>query len=71
MSNCITDDIKTCSNNGLGPKLVYLFVYNFPLILNVFINIHGYANYIICICNYLMKGLSLSLSFVTKVRDLG
>ena len=40
MSNCINDDLESCNNNVLGPKSVYLFVYNFPLILNVFINIH-------------------------------
>ena len=66
MSNCITDDLETCSNNGLGPKSVYLFVYNFPLIFDVCINIHEYANYIICICNHLMKGLCLSFSLVSK-----
>ena len=66
MSNCITDDLETCNNNGLGPKSVYLFVYNFPLISNVFINVHEYANYIICICNHSIKGLCLRLSLVPK-----
>ena len=68
MSNCITDNLESCNNNVLGPKSVYLFVYNFPLILNVFINIHVYANYIhvICICNHLMKYLCVSFSLVQK-----
>ena len=32
LSNCITDDITTCSNGGLRPKPVNLFVllYDFP-----------------------------------------
>ena len=34
------------NNNGLGPKSV-IFFYNFPLIFDVFINIHAYANYVI------------------------
>ena len=46
MSNCITDDLESCNNNVLGPISVYLFVYDFPLILNVFIYIHVYANHI-------------------------
>ena len=50
MSNCITDYLESCNNNVLGPKSVYLFVYNFPLIINVFINIHVYANHIHVIC---------------------
>ena len=68
MSNCITDDLESCNNNVLEPKSVYLFVYNFPLILNVFIYIHVYANYIhvICIFNHLMKGLCVSFSLVPK-----
>ena len=68
MSNCITDDLESCNNNMLGQNSVYLFVYNFPLILNVFINIHVYANHIhvICICNHLMKCLCVSYSLVPK-----
>ena len=68
MSYCITDDLESCNNNVLGPKLVYLCVYNVPLILNAFINIHVYSNYIhlICICNHLMKGLCVSFSLVPK-----
>ena len=68
MSNCITDDLESCNNNVLGLKSVYLFVYNFLLILNVFINIHVYANHIqvICICNHLMKGLYVSFSLRSK-----
>ena len=68
MSYCITDDLESCNNNVLGSKLVYLCVYNVPLILNVFINIHVYSNYIhlICICNHLMKGLCVSFSLVPK-----
>ena len=73
MSNCITDDLESCNNNVLGPKSDHLFVYNFPLILHVFINIHVYANYIhvICICNHFMKGLCVSFSLVPKseVKD--
>ena len=33
MSNYIANDLKTCNNNGLGLKSVYLFVYDFPLFL--------------------------------------
>ena len=66
MSNCITDDFETCNNNGLGSKSVYLFVYNFPLFFIVFINIDEYANYLICICNHLMKGFCLNFSLVPK-----
>ena len=33
MSNWITDDLETCNNNGLGPKSVYLFVYDFSSFL--------------------------------------
>ena len=68
MSYCITGDLESCNNNVLGPKSVYLFVYDVPLILNVFINIHVYANYIhiICICNLLIKGLCVSFSLVPK-----
>ena len=68
MSHCITDNLEPCSNNVLGPKSVYLCVYNFPLILNVFINIHVYANHIhvICICNHLMKGFCVSFSLVPQ-----
>ena len=47
MSNCITDGKEACNNNCLGPKSVYLFVYNFPHILNALINIDEYANYIL------------------------
>ena len=69
MSNCFNDDLESYNNNVLGPKLVYLIVYNPPpLILNVFINIHVYANYIhaICIFNILMKGLCVNFSLVPK-----
>ena len=68
MSNFITDDLESCNNNVLGSKSVYLFVYNFPLISKVFINIHVYANHIhvTSICNHLMKGLCVSFSLVPK-----
>ena len=39
MSDCITNDLKTCTNKGLGLKSVYLYVYDFSLIFNVFVNI--------------------------------
>ena len=70
MSNCITGDLESCNNVVLGPKSVFLFVYNFPLILNVFININVYANYIhvICICNHLMKDLCVSFSLVPNIK---
>ena len=70
MSYCITDDLESCNNNALEPKSVYLFVYNVPIILNIFITIHVYANYIhvICICNHLMKGLCVSFSLVPKSK---
>ena len=45
MSNCITDALETCKDNGLEPKYFYLFVYNFSLVFKVFINIHECANY--------------------------
>ena len=44
MSNCIANDLKTCNNNCLGLKSIYLFVYDFSIVFNVFINIHEYAN---------------------------
>ena len=70
MSNCITDDLESCNNYVLGQNSVYLFVYNFPFILDVFINIHVYANHIhvICICNHLMKCLCVSYSLVPKLE---
>ena len=42
MSNCITDDLETCKDNGLEPKYFYLFVYNFPsflMYLLIFMNV--------------------------------
>ena len=44
MSIRIANDLKTCNNNDLRLKSVYIFVYDSSLIFNVFINIHEYAN---------------------------
>ena len=44
MSIRITNDLKTCTNNFLRLKSVYIFVYDSSLIFDVFINIHEYAN---------------------------
>ena len=44
MSICIANDLKTCNNNGLRLKSVYIFVYDSSLIFNFFFNIHEYAN---------------------------
>ena len=68
MSNCIANDLKTCNNNGLGLKSVYLFVYDFSLVFNVFTNIHEYANMQIRLDNLhmynSMKGLCLNFNLV-------
>ena len=55
MSNCMNDDLKSCNNNVLGPKSIYLFIcYNFPLILNVFLNIHIYMQTIYILFAYVV-----------------
>ena len=70
LSNCITDDIKTCNNDIMGMKSAYLCFFNvFPLFVNVFINIHEYANYantIICILDHEMKALCLSFNMISN-----
>ena len=65
MSNCNANDLKTCNNNGLRLKSVYLFVYDFLLFsmfslifMNMQIrlyNLHMYSS---------MKGLCLSFNLV-------
>ena len=65
MSNCIANDLKTCNNNGLGLKSVYLFVYDFSMFsmfslifMNMQIrldNLHMYNS---------MKGLCLNFNLV-------
>ena len=45
MSDCITYDLKTCTNDCLGQKYVYVFFMIFSHFKG-FINIHGYPNQI-------------------------
>ena len=46
-------------DDGLGLKSVIYgaLFYDFALIFKVFINIHEYANYVICISGHGMKGI--------------
>ena len=49
------------------------FFYDFSLIPNVFINIHEYANLIICISEHWMKVICLNIQLVpvgTKFKSL-
>ena len=49
MSNCVTDDIPTCNNNGLGLTQFNYVFYDSLSIFNVsliFINIHKYMQII-------------------------
>ena len=41
-----------------------VFFYKFPLILKVFMNIHEYANSVICILGHGMKGICLNFNLV-------
>ena len=47
-----------------------MFFLCFTLIFKVFINIHEYANKIICIFDHGIKGLLSKLSFGTKFSSL-
>ena len=53
-------------DDGLGLKSVIydVFFYDFSLIFKFFINIHYYANKIICISGHVMKGLCLTFNMV-------
>ena len=67
MSNCITDDIATCINDDLGPKiskLMSLFTIFYSLLFEVSINIHKYANWIFKLSDYQTKDLCLSFNLV-------
>ena len=42
--------------------------HDFSLISNIFINIHEYANLIICISEHWMKDLCLNIQFVPSLK---
>ena len=44
-----------------------VFFYDFPLISKVFINIHEYANKVICISGHGMKGIYLTFNLVPRL----
>ena len=44
-----------------------VFFYDFPLIFKVFINIHEYANKVICISGHRMKGICLTFNLVSRL----
>ena len=44
-----------------------MFVYVFLLLLSFFINVHEYANKIICIFDHGIKGLCLSFNLVPSL----
>ena len=55
-------------DDGLGLKSVnYGVLYDFPLILKVFINIHEYANKVICISGHWIKGICLTFDLVPRL----
>ena len=47
-----------------GNQLIYRSSYDFPSFSNIYINIHEYANKIICISNLVLKGLCLSFNLI-------
>ena len=62
-------------NDGLGLKSVingfFLrfppFFYDFLLSLRFFMNIHEYANWVICISDHGMKGICLTFNLVPRL----
>ena len=56
-------------DDGLGLKLVIYgdLFYDFLLIFKVFINIHEYADYLICISCHGMKGICLAFNLVPRL----
>ena len=55
-------------DDSLGLISVYLWCfYDISLIFKVFINIHEYANYLICIFDNGIKGLCLSFDSVPNL----
>ena len=78
MANCITNYIKKnmqqlWSDENLCLKSVYLwcFFYEFTLLFKVFIKIHEYANYIICISDCGVKGMCLSFNLIPSLVVYG
>ena len=43
------------------------FFYDFPFIFKVFINIHDYANKVICISGHRMKGICITFYLVPRL----
>ena len=55
-------------DDGLGLKsVIYCVFYDFPLIFKVFINIHEYANWVICISGHGIKGICLTFNLVPRL----
>ena len=60
----------TCIIDNIGVKSAYLFFNDFALFLNLFINIHEYANYenkIICIFDHIWYLFSSLCSVTTEI----
>ena len=55
-------------DDGLGLKcVIYGGFYDFPLISKVFINIHEYANKVICISGHGINGICLTFNLVPRL----
>ena len=55
-------------DDGLGLKsVIYGVFYDFPLIFKVFIYIHEYANWVICISGHGIKGICQIFNLVPRL----